>query len=170
MMKTILATSLLLSLSVVSVTAASAQVVPPPQAPSTTDVIDVVEDLPEAVEVVEIAEPKPPASDDESIYQNVEQMPSFPGGNQALFRYLQENLKYPSIAQANGIQGRTLVSFVVEKDGSITDIQVVRSAGDPSLDREAVRIIRTMPRWRPGKIQGQTVRVQYTVPINFKLQ
>lgn len=170
MMKTILATSLLLSLSVVSVTAASAQVVPPPPAPSTTDVIDVVEDLPEAVEVVEIAEPKPPASDDESIYQNVEQIPSFPGGIQALFSYLQENLKYPAVAQANGIQGRTLVTFVVEKDGRISNVMVVRSAGDPSLDREAVRIIRTMPRWRPGKIQGQEVRVQYTVPINFKLQ
>ena len=168
MMKTILATSLLLSLSVVSVTAASAQVVPPP--PPATDVIEVIETEPEYIDDINVAEPDSQLVDGEVVYKVVDQMPSFPGGNQALFRYLQENLKYPSIAQANGIQGRTLVSFVVEKDGSITDVQVVRSAGDPSLDREAVRIIRTMPRWRPGKIQGQEVRVQYTVPINFKLQ
>lgn len=168
MMKTILATSLLLSLSVVSVTAASAQVVPPP--PPATDVIEVIETESEYIDDINVAEPDSQLVDGEVVYKVVDQNPSFPGGNQALFRYLQENLKYPSIAQANGIQGRTLVSFVVEKDGSITNAQVVRSAGDPSLDREAVRIIRTMPRWRPGKIQGQEVRVQYTVPINFKLQ
>lgn len=157
---------ILLPFCATSMFATSAQPVPPPA----TDVIEVIETESEYIDDINAAEPDSQLVAGEVVYKVVDQMPSFPGGNQALFSYLQENLKYPAVAQANGIQGRTLVTFVVEKDGSITNAQVVRSAGDPSLDREAVRIIRTMPRWRPGKIQGQTVRVQYTVPINFKLQ
>ena len=100
----------------------------------------------------------------------VETMPEFPGGQQALFKYLGENVKYPVIAQENGIQGRVICQFVVIKDGSIVDVVVVRSSGEPSLDKEALRVINSMPKWKPGKQRGKPVRVKYTVPVNFRLQ
>jgi protein TonB len=96
-------------------------------------------------------------------------MPSFPGGNGALLEYLATHVKYPVVAQENGVQGRVIVSFVVERDGSITDVRVVRSV-DPSLDREAARVVSSMPRWTPGKQNGSAVRVKYNVPVMFKLQ
>ena len=96
-------------------------------------------------------------------------MPSFPGGQSALMQYLNSNIKYPVVAQENGVQGRVVVSFVVEKDGSITDVRVVRSV-DPSLDREATRVVKSMPHWIPGKQNGSAVRVKYNVPVSFKLQ
>lgn len=99
----------------------------------------------------------------------VEQMPEFPGGQNALIQYLSQNIRYPLIAKENKIQGRTLVSFIVEKDGKISNVQVLRSSGDMMLDREAMRVIRSMPRWRPGYMKGQPVRVQYQIPITFKL-
>ena len=102
------------------------------------------------------------------IYEDVEQMPSFPGGQGALMQYLARNIKYPVTAQENGVQGRVVVSFVVERDGSITDVQVVRSV-DPSLDREAQRVVRSMPKWIPGKQNGQAVRVKFCVPVPFHL-
>lgn len=113
------------------------------------------------------AEPKPEVEN--KIFDVVEQMPSFPGGNGALMKYLAENIKYPVVAQENGVQGRVVVSFVVEKDGSITDVQVVRSV-DPSLDREAQRVVKSMPKWIPGKQNGSAVRVKYNVPVSFRLQ
>ena len=103
------------------------------------------------------------------VFDVVEQMPSFPGGQSALMQYLANNIKYPVVAQENGVQGRVVVSFVVERDGSITDVQVVRSV-DPSLDREAQRVVKSMPRWIPGKQNGQAVRVKYNVPVSFRLQ
>ena len=103
------------------------------------------------------------------VFDVVEQMPSFPGGNAALMKYLGDNIKYPVVAQENGVQGRVVVSFVVERDGSITDVKVVRSV-DPSLDREAVRVVSTMPKWIPGKQNGSAVRVKYNVPVAFRLQ
>lgn len=103
------------------------------------------------------------------IFEVVEQMPSFPGGPSALMQYLSENIKYPVVAQENGVQGRVVVSFVVERDGSITDVNVVRSV-DPSLDREATRVVKAMPKWLPGKQNGQAVRVKYNVPVSFRLQ
>lgn len=99
----------------------------------------------------------------------VEQMPEFPGGQNGLIQYLSKNIMYPIVAKENKIQGRTLVSFVVEKDGKISNVQVLRSSGDMMLDREAMRVIRSMPRWRPGFMKGQPVRVQYQIPITFKL-
>jgi len=84
-------------------------------------------------------------------------------------QYLNSNIKYPVVAQENGVQGRVVVSFVVEKDGSITDVRVVRSV-DPSLDREATRVVKSMPHWIPGKQNGSAVRVKYNVPVSFKLQ
>ena len=110
-----------------------------------------------------------PKSEDMNIYDNVDQMPSFPSGQAALMQWLSSNIKYPTIAAENGIQGRVNVQFVVEKDGSLSDVRVI-SPVDPSLDKEALRVVRSMPRWIPGKKNGSPVRVKYTVPVTFKLQ
>ena len=118
----------------------------------------------------EIAAPAPPRPAEENkIHEIVEQMPSFPGGMSALMSWLSQNIKYPVIAAENGVKGRVIVQFVVEKDGSITDVQVVKSV-DPSLDKEAARVIKSMPHWIPGRQNGSPVRVRYTVPVTFKLQ
>lgn len=103
------------------------------------------------------------------VFDVVEQMPEFPGGQAALLKWINENIKYPAIAEENGIQGRVVCTFVVEKDGSTTDVLVARSI-DPSLDKEAVRLLKKMPKWIPGKQRGENVRVKYTVPITFRLQ
>ncbi len=116
-----------------------------------------------------IAQPEPPKVEETKVFDVVEQMPSFPGGPAALMTYLSQNTKYPVVAQENGVQGRVVVSFVVERDGSITDVRVVRSV-DPSLDKEATRVVKSMPNWIPGKQNGSTVRVKYNVPVSFKLQ
>ena len=116
-----------------------------------------------------IAQPEPPKVEETKVFDVVEQMPSFPGGNAALMSYLSQNTKYPVVAQENGVQGRVVVSFVVERDGSITDVRVVRSV-DPSLDKEATHVVKSMPNWIPGKQNGSTVRVKYNVPVSFKLQ
>ena len=120
-----------------------------------------------ADEPVQAEAPKPEVEN--KVFDVVEQMPSFPGGSSALMQYLANNIKYPVVAQENGVQGRVVVSFVVEKDGSISDVKVVRSV-DPSLDREAQRVVRSMPRWIPGKQNGSAVRVKYNVPVSFRLQ
>lgn len=117
-----------------------------------------------------IAEPEPPKHEEENkVFDIVEQQPLFPGGSAALMKYLSENTKYPVVAQENGVQGRVTVQFVVEKDGSISDVHVLRGV-DPSLDKEAVRVVKSMPRWTPGKQNGITVRVNYRVPVLFRLQ
>ena len=116
-----------------------------------------------------IAHPEPPKEEETKVFDVVEQMPSFPGGPSALFEYLSKNIKYPVVAEENGIQGRVIVTFVVERDGSITDVRVVKSV-DPSLDKEAQRVVKSMPRWIPGKQNGSAVRVKYTVPVTFRLQ
>ena len=117
-----------------------------------------------------IAEPEPPKHEEENkVFDFVEQLPLFPGGPAALMKYLSENTKYPVVAQENGVQGRVTVQFVVEKDGSISDVHVLRGV-DPSLDKEAVRVVKSMPRWTPGKQNGITVRVNYRVPVLFRLQ
>ncbi|MBR5633640.1 MAG: TonB family protein [Prevotella sp.] len=104
----------------------------------------------------------------DSVMQIPEEMPSFPGGVMALMEFLQKNVKYPVEAQKKGVEGRVLVSFVVEKDGSLTEIKTVKSV-DPLLDEEAVRVVSAMPKWEPGKQKGKPVRVKYNVPISFKL-
>ncbi len=117
-----------------------------------------------------IAEPEPPKHEEENkVFDIVEQQPLFPGGPAALMKYLSENTKYPVVAQENGVQGRVTVQFVVEKDGSISDVHVLRGV-DPSLDKEAVRVVKSMPRWTPGKQNGITVRVNYRVPVLFRLK
>ena len=119
----------------------------------------------------EIAAPEPPKHvvEETKIFTVVEQMPLFPGGDAALMGYLRDNIHYPTVAAENGVQGRVVVGFVVERDGSITDVNVLRSV-DPSLDREAMRVVKSMPRWTPGKQNGSAVRVKYQVPVTFRLQ
>ena len=102
------------------------------------------------------------------IYEVVEQMPHFPGGAASLMRYLSENIRYPIQAQMEGISGRVVVSFVVEPDGTFSDLRVIRSV-DPILDKEALRVVRDMPRWIPGKQDGKPVPVRYNVPVSFRL-
>ena len=103
------------------------------------------------------------------IYDVVEQMPSFPGGNQALVEYLSKHIKYPVVAEEKRIQGRVIVTFVVERDGSVTDVRVAKSV-HAFLDKEAVRVVSGMPRWIPGKQNGKAIRVRYTVPVTFGLK
>lgn len=157
---------------------------PPPPPVQEVEVLNVVEDDVETetieinteddkdVEVV-IAAPieAPEEEEDENvIFVKVEAMPEFPGGMAELRKYLAQNVKYPVIAQENGIQGRAICQFTVNQDGSIVEIEVVRTAGDSSLDKEAVRVIKSMPKWKPGEHRGKKVRVKYTLPIVFRLQ
>jgi len=114
-------------------------------------------------------EPVKPKEEENKVFDVVEQMPSFPGGQAALMNYLNSNIKYPVIAEENGIQGRVIVQFVVGKDGHISDVKVAKSV-DPSLDKEAVRVVKAMPKWIPGKQNGQAVTVRYTLPVTFRLQ
>jgi periplasmic protein TonB len=158
---------------------------PPPPAPEIVEVLNVVEDdvKTETLEIdteddkdktVSINAPVTSSGpvveeEDNVVFQVVEKMPGFPGGDAALFKYLGDNVKYPVIAQENGIQGRVICQFVVNRDGSIVDVEVVRSV-DPSLDKEAIRVIKSMPKWSPGQQRGKPVRVKYTLPVNFRLQ
>ena len=116
-----------------------------------------------------IAQPEPPKEEETKVFDVVEQMPSFPGGDAELMKFLSSHIKYPVVAEENGIQGRVIATFVVERDGSISDVKVVKSV-DPSLDKEAIRVLKSMPKWIPGKQNGSAVRVKYTVPVTFKLQ
>lgn len=158
---------------------------PPPPAPVVEEIINIVEDDVE-VEKVEITSTEddenaaqeivfapPPVVEEEpaeeEIFTVVEDMPEFPGGTVELMKYISKAVKYPVIAQENGIQGRVIVTFTVNKDGKVTDAVVVRGV-DASLDKEAVRVISEMPNWKPGKQRGKAVRVKYTLPVMFKLQ
>ncbi|MBR2369994.1 MAG: energy transducer TonB [Paludibacteraceae bacterium] len=158
---------------------------PPPPQPETvlSDIIDIQENdvevettdfnsEDEADARVEIQAPIAPPEEEEEeqvIHIRVEKMPEFPGGQEALNRFLVRNIKYPLLAQENGIQGRVICQFVVNSDGSIVDIAVVRGV-EESLDKEAMRVIKSMPKWTPGRQGGKNVRVKYTLPIRFKLQ
>lgn len=104
----------------------------------------------------------------ENVFDVVEDMPQYPGGMQAMMKFLIENISYPKDAQEKKISGRVLVNFVVEKDGSISNVETVKSVF-PSLDDEAVRVVKSMPNWKPGKQNGKVVRVKYTLPISFSL-
>ena len=157
---------------------------PPPAAPDVIEEIQIVDDDVEtaditisseddqtqAQEVIQAPIEMPEEDPEENIvFVVAEKMPSFPGGQQALMKYLSENIRYPVIAQENGVQGRVIVQFTVRKDGSIDDVKVVKSA-DPSLDKEAVRLIKSVPAWDPGMQRGKAVHCKFTVPIVFKLQ
>lgn len=119
------------------------------------------------VEVPEPVKKEEPKKDE--IFKSVEQPPTFPGGDAALMKYLSSHLQYPTMAQENNIQGKVIVQFVVEKDGHVGDVKVVRSV-DKDLDREAIRVCKSLPKFTPGRQNGQAVRVWYTLPVNFKLQ
>ncbi|MDD4778609.1 MAG: energy transducer TonB [Fermentimonas sp.] len=158
---------------------------PPPPVEETPEIIQVVEEEVQSRFEINIEDdqsqrqmqtyvpPPPPQPKKEEVTEEifvvVEEQPEYPGGNAAMMQFLSDNIRYPVIAQENGIQGRVICNFVVERDGSITDVQVVRGV-DPSLDREAVRVIQQMPRWKPGKQRGQAVRVRFTLPVVFRLQ
>ena len=118
-------------------------------------------------DVEEVPIDKPVTKDE--AFAVVEQMPEFPGGMKELMTYLKDNIKYPKAAQDKKVQGRVIVQFVVEKDGTLTEFKVMRSV-DPDLDNEALRVLSEMPKWKPGMQKGQAVRVKYTVPVSFKLQ
>lgn len=123
---------------------------------------------PQDKKIKEVSETQSKSVPDSIVFQVVEEMPDFPGGMQALMEYLSKNVKYPAEAHSAGIQGRVIVSFTVKKDGSIADTKIVRSVA-PSLDKEAERVISTMPKWKPGKQRGEVVNVRFTVPVMFRL-
>lgn len=157
---------------------------PPPQSVTVAEIIEIVEDDAEITEELTIASTEDQTKyidiravehviveeepQEEALFQVVEKMPEFPGGTAALLKYLTDNMQYPSVCSENNIQGRVLVSFVVNRDGSIVDIEVVRSV-NPYLDKEAVRVVSTMPKWEPGEQRGKTVRVKFNLPVNFRL-
>lgn len=103
------------------------------------------------------------------IFGPVEIMPEYPGGQRALFQFLSDSIKYPPLSVQRGEEGRAIVSFIIDKDGSVDSVSVTRSSGYEALDREAVRVLNLMPNWSPGKVRGKLVRVRYTVPVNFSL-
>ena len=157
---------------------------PPPPAPKLTDLIDVVEDDTMVDEDLEIQDVEDQSENTEiqditdlgdydgedtgeaEVFVVVENMPEFPEGN--VQRWISKHVKYPQLAQENGIQGKVFIQFVIEKDGSISDVKVLRGV-DSSLDQEAVRVVKSMPKWKPGMQRKKPVRVSYTLPINFQL-
>jgi tonB family C-terminal domain len=116
-----------------------------------------------------IVEEKKPEPKKDEIFTAVEQMPQFPGGDAELYKWISSHIKYPTMAAENNIQGRVTVRFVVKEDGSIGRVEVLRGK-DPDLDKEAQRVVKTLPKFIPGKMNGRAVQVWYTLPINFKLQ
>ncbi|MDE5750449.1 MAG: energy transducer TonB, partial [Duncaniella sp.] len=131
-----------------------------------TDDLNVVREYKEEV-IVE--EKKPAPVDDDKVWEVVEQKPQFPGGDAALMKWLGEHIKYPPMAAENNIQGRVTVQFVVTKTGAVGEVKVVRGK-DPDLDKEAVRVVKSLPKFVPGKMNGHAVNVWYTLPVQFKLQ
>lgn len=157
---------------------------PPPAPPPTTTLINIVQDNveieddfmidAEANQLTEIPTYVPPAVTEEEevaeaeIFTVVEDQPTFPGGDEARIRFLTNNIKYPQMARESSIQGTVYVTFVVERDGSVTDVRVLRGIGG-GCDEEAIRVIKAMPKWVPGKQRGKPVRVQFNMPIKFTL-
>ena len=126
------------------------------------DQAEVIEEyVPVEVEEEEVVE--------QEIFQIVEEMPAYPGGDQKLMEFIAKGIKYPQIARETGIQGRVFVGFVVEPDGSVSNVKVLRGIGG-GCDEEAMRVVKSMPKWKPGKQRGKAVRVSYMLPVNFKLQ
>lgn len=162
------------------------EVKPPPPSPKEIEIINIVENdikvddpfsifdsgadertLIDVTPIVTADEEKD--EDADKIFVVVEDMPEFPGGEMALRAFIGNAIKYPVIAQENGIQGKVYVTFVVGKDGSVSNATIARGV-DASLDKEALRVVNTLPKWKPGKQRGKPVNVSYTVPINFQLQ
>lgn len=161
-----------------------AQIVPPPPPPppQPTTVIEIVDDeeeIEEELEVmdleldedteIEYVEVVEETVAEEEIFTIVEQMPSYPGGEEAMFKYLSKNINYPQMAADAGITGRVYITFVVEKNGEVTDVRVLKGIGG-GCDEEAIRVIKQMPKWNPGKQRGKSVKVQFNLPVNFTLR
>ena len=152
------------------------EVKPPPPPPPPPEVIEIVEDEVEIEEEVEIEDTEADEDmiieieeeDDEEFFMVVENMPEFPGGDLGLMKYIQKNVKYPPIAKEYNITGKVYVSFIVDKSGNVTNVKVIRGV-DKNLDAEAVRVVKSLPKYKPGKKRGKPVRVMFTIPINFKL-
>jgi protein TonB len=155
---------------------------PPPPPPRVVEVLTIVDDdtdIEDELEIedteaddetfIEVAPIIEEEEDEAEVFFIVEDMPVFPGGDLALRKYIANAVKYPVIAQENGIQGKVFITFVVDKDGSVSNARIARGV-DPSIDKEALRVVNSLPRWKPGKQRGKPVRVSYTVPINFQLQ
>lgn len=158
---------------------------PPPPPPAVADILNIVDDDVELdleleimdtemnqdamVDFTAVYEVPEETREDGEIFIIVEEMPEFPGGEGELQKYLASSVRYPVIAQENGIQGRVYIQFVINQRGEVTNVTILRGV-DPSLDREAVRVVEAMPKWKPGKQRNRPVRVSYTVPINFVLQ
>ncbi len=158
---------------------------PPPPPPQVTEVLEIVDDdvfidddliiddvetIQDRIDFSHMLFDADSEAEDAEVFFIVEDMPDFQGGGQDAFRrWISENLRYPQIAAENGIQGRVFVQFVVNTDGTVSDATVVRGV-DPSLDREAIRVVMASPKWTPGRQRGQPVRVAFTFPINFVLQ
>lgn len=140
---------------------------PPPPFPPQVEVIEVIENEPE-IEEIEVVDTSIEGED--AIYMVVEKMPEFPGGMEAMWKFISDHLNYPEEAREKNIEGRSIIQFIVEKDGTISNIEVVRSAGDKSLDKEALRVVRMMPKWKPGSQRDKIVRCKYTLPVSFKLK
>ena len=152
------------------------EIKPPPPPPPPPEVIEIVEDEVEIEEELEIEDTESDEdiaieieeeSDDE-FFMVVENMPEFPGGDLGLMKYIQKNVKYPPIAKEYNITGKVYVSFIVDKSGSVTNVKIVRGV-DKSLDAEALRVVKSLPKYKPGKQRGKAVRVMFTIPINFTL-
>jgi len=152
------------------------EVKPPPPPPPPPEVIEIVEDDVEIEDEIEIEDTESDEDveieieeeDDEEFFMVVENMPEFPGGDLGLMKYIQKNVKYPAIAKEYNITGKVYVSFIVDKKGSVTNVKIVRGV-DKNLDAEAMRVVKSLPKYRPGKQRGKSVRVMFTIPINFTL-
>ena len=157
---------------------------PPPPPPKAADILNIVDDDVELDDELEIMDTEMDQDqmvdfsdivmeeeerETGEVFMIVEEMPEFPGGNAALMKYLANAVKFPVIAQENGIQGRVYVQFVISAKGEVTNAVILRGV-DSSLDKEALRVVQNMPKWKPGKQRNRPVRVSYTVPINFVLQ
>ena len=152
------------------------EVKPPPPPPPPPEVIEIVEDEVEIENEIEIEDTESDEDeeieieeeDDEEFFMVVENMPEFPGGDLGLMKYIQKNVKYPPIAKEYNITGKVYVSFIVDRQGKVTNVKVVRGV-DKNLDAEAVRVVKSLPKYKPGKQRGKAVRVMFTIPINFTL-
>jgi len=152
------------------------EIKPPPPPPPPPEVIEIVEDEVEIEDELEIEDTESDEDeeieieeeDDDEFFMVVENMPEFPGGDLGLMKYIQKNVKYPAIAKEYNITGKVYVSFIVDKSGSVTNVKIVRGV-DKNLDAEALRVVKSLPKYKPGKQRGQAVRVMFTIPINFTL-
>ena len=151
------------------------EVKPPPPPPPPPEIIEIVEDEVEIEEELEIEDTESDEDeiiieeeDDDEFFMVVENMPEFPGGDLGLMKYIQKNVKYPPIAKEYNITGKVYVSFIVDKSGAVTNVKVVRGV-DKNLDAEAVRVVKSLPKYKPGQQRGKPVRVMFTIPINFTL-